>query len=60
MLSNTKQTIVEIAKDCGFFDMKAFYNVFKKQMGCPPKLNVTKPITGRIDTKSIQEEKYVY
>ena len=37
MLSNTKQTIVEIAKDCGFSDMKTFYNVFKKQMGCTPK-----------------------
>jgi LacI family transcriptional regulator len=38
MLSNTKQTIVEIAKDCGFSDMKTFYNVFKKQMGCTPKV----------------------
>ncbi len=37
LLSKTNQTIAEIAKDCGFSDMKTFYSVFKKQTGCTPK-----------------------
>ena len=35
-LSSTRQTIVEIARECGFEDMKFFYKVFKKHMGVLP------------------------
>ncbi len=36
LLSTTNQTIFQIARDCGFEDMKFFYKVFKKHMGVLP------------------------
>ena len=36
LLSTTHQTIFQIARDCGFEDMKFFYKVFKKHMGVLP------------------------
>ena len=36
LLSTTNKTILEIASECGFEDMKFFYKVFKKQMGVLP------------------------
>ncbi len=36
LLSTTRQTIFQIARDCGFEDMKFFYKVFKKHMGVLP------------------------
>ena len=36
-LSETDRNITEIAYDCGFSDMKTFYAIFKKYMGCTPK-----------------------
>lgn len=36
-LSGTRRNITDIAYDCGFTDMKTFYQVFKKYMGCTPK-----------------------
>lgn len=36
LLSTTEKTILEIASECGFEDMKFFYKVFKKQMGILP------------------------
>ena len=36
LLSTTNHTIVQIARDCGFEDMKFFYKVFKKHMGVLP------------------------
>ncbi|MBQ7381178.1 MAG: helix-turn-helix domain-containing protein [Clostridia bacterium] len=36
LLSTTNQTIFQIARDCGFEDMKFFYKVFKKYMGVLP------------------------
>lgn len=37
MLTTTQMTITEIAMACGFPDMKAFYQFFKKSTGCTPK-----------------------
>jgi transcriptional regulator GlxA family with amidase domain len=36
LLSTTNHTIVRVARDCGFEDMKFFYKVFKKHMGVLP------------------------
>ena len=36
LLSTTAKSIVQIAAECGFEDMKFFYKVFKKQMGVLP------------------------
>lgn len=37
-LLSTDRNISEIAYDCGFNDIKTFYILFKKYMGCTPKL----------------------
>lgn len=36
-LSGSSRNITDIAFDCGFTDMKTFYSLFKKYMGCTPK-----------------------
>jgi AraC-like DNA-binding protein len=35
-LSNTQQQIIEIAYNCGFYNLSYFYQVFKKYMNCTP------------------------
>ena len=37
LLAATDTSIAEIAAACGFVDMKAFYQFFKKHTGCTPK-----------------------
>lgn len=36
-IASTDRNITEIAYDCGFSDIKTFYSLFKKYVGCTPK-----------------------
>ncbi len=37
-IASTDRNITEIAYDCGFGDIKTFYSLFKKYVGCTPKV----------------------
>lgn len=37
MLRTTSKTVAEVAAECGFSDMKSFYQTFRRHTGCTPK-----------------------
>ena len=37
LMQQKKQTVTQIATDCGFSSMRTFYRVFRQEFGCSPK-----------------------
>ena len=37
LMQQKKQTVTQIAMDCGFSSMRTFYRVFRREYGCSPK-----------------------